>query len=112
MLNFKPKKILTTDTDLHLDLLADETKIKEIVHKKLSVLNEATSEDEHVVDALNLEGNNINNLKFQQTEKQSGSESSNSDSDSNDSSSDSNGTRTSGSRTKNQPTEIKNNVLV
>jgi hypothetical protein len=70
MSNIKPKKILTTDTDLYLNLLADDSKIKDLPPQKLTVLNENTSEDdEHVVDALNLEGNLPNNLKFQQTEK-------------------------------------------
>jgi len=69
---FKAKKIITTDTDLYLNLLVDEAKIKDLPPKKLTVVNESTSEDdEHVVDELNLEGNtNNNNLKFQGTEKQ------------------------------------------
>ena len=45
MSNIKPKKVLTTDTDLYLNLLADETKIKEIPVQKLSVVNENTSDD-------------------------------------------------------------------
>jgi hypothetical protein len=70
MSNIKAKKIITTDTDLFLNLLADESKIKEQLPQKLTVVNENTSEDdEHVVDALNLEGNNISNLKFHQTDK-------------------------------------------
>jgi hypothetical protein len=70
MSNIKAKKIITTDTDLFLNLLADESKIKEQLPQKLTVVNENTSEDdEHVVDALNLEGNNLNNLKFHQTDK-------------------------------------------
>jgi hypothetical protein len=70
MSNIKAKKIITTDTDLFLNLLADESKIKEQLPQKLTVVNENTSEDdEHVVDALNLEGNNTNNLKFHQTDK-------------------------------------------
>ena len=71
MSKINPKKIITTDTDLFLNLLADDTKIKEQLPQKLTVVNENTSEnDEHVVDALNLEGgNNINNLKFHQTDK-------------------------------------------
>jgi hypothetical protein len=74
MSNFirKAKKVITTDTDLYLNLLVDDTKIKDLPPKKLTVVNESTSEDdEHVVDELNLEGNNNNNnLKFQGTEKQ------------------------------------------
>jgi hypothetical protein len=70
MSNFKPKKIITTDTDLYLNLLADETKLKEQIPQKMNIINENSSDnDEHVVDALNLEGNNPSNLKFQQTEK-------------------------------------------
>jgi hypothetical protein len=70
MSNIKAKKIITTDTDLFLNLLADDSKIKEQLPQKLTVVNENTSEDdEHVVDALNLEGNRMNNLKFHQTDK-------------------------------------------
>jgi hypothetical protein len=65
----KPAKFQTTDTDVFLNLLADDSKIKDQVVKKMEVLNENTSEDEHIVDALNLEGTNANNLKFQQTDK-------------------------------------------
>jgi hypothetical protein len=65
----KPAKFMTTDTDIFLNLLADESKIKDQPVQKMTVLNENTSEDEHVVDALNLEGNNTGNLKFQQTDK-------------------------------------------
>ena len=78
MSNFKPKKIITTDTDLFLNLLADDTKIKDIPQPpKMTVINENTSDDdEHVVDALNLENNSNANLKFQQTEKQNSDHSS------------------------------------
>jgi hypothetical protein len=71
MSKINPKKIITTDTDLYFNLLADDSKIKEQLPQKLTVVNENTSEDdEHVVDALNLEGtNNLNNIKFQQTDK-------------------------------------------
>jgi hypothetical protein len=100
MSNIKPKKVLTTDTDLYLNLLADETKIKEMPVQKLSVVNENTSDDdEHVVDALNLEGNStFNNLKFQQTDKKSD------DSHSSDSRSDS-----SRSDRREEKSDIKNN---
>ena len=100
MSNIKPKKVLTTDTDLYLNLLADETKIKEIPVQKLSVVNENTSDDdEHVVDALNLEGNStFNNLKFQQTDKKSD------DSHTSDSRSDS-----SRSDRREEKSDIKNN---
>ena len=70
MSNIKPKKVITTDTDLYLNLLADDSKIKDLPPQKLTVVNENTSDDdEHVVDALNLAGNEMNNLRFQQTEK-------------------------------------------
>jgi len=63
--------VTTTSTDLFLNLLADDTKIKDLPPQKLQVVNEGTSEDdEHVVDEINLNGNNNNNLKFQGTEKQ------------------------------------------
>jgi hypothetical protein len=70
MSNIKPKKVITTDTDLYLNLLADDSKIKDLPPQKLTVVNENTSDDdEHVVDALNLAGNEMNNLRFQQTER-------------------------------------------
>jgi len=70
MSNIKPKKVITTDTDLYLNLLADDSKIKDLPPQKLTVVNENTSDDdEHVVDQLNLAGNTMNNLRFQQTEK-------------------------------------------
>jgi hypothetical protein len=65
----KPAKFQTTDTDIFLNLLADESKIKDPVVKKMEVLNENSTDDEHIVDALNLEGNSTNNLKFQQTDR-------------------------------------------
>ena len=55
-MSHKPAKFQTTDTDVFLNLLADESKIKDQPVQKMTVLNENTSEDEHVVDALNLEG--------------------------------------------------------
>jgi hypothetical protein len=94
MSKFKSNKVLTTDTDLFLNLLADDTKIKDIPIQKLTVVNEGTSEDdEHVVDELNLEGNNNNNLKFQGTEKQEDGD----NDDDNDDSEYTDETRTSGS---------------
>jgi hypothetical protein len=75
-----PGKVHTTDTDLYLNLLADDTKIKDLPPQKLTVINEETSDDdEHVVDQLNLEGNNNNNLKFQGTENQDDGNNGNSD---------------------------------
>ena len=65
----KPAKFQTTDTEIFLNLLADDSKIKDQPVQKMTVLNENTSEDEHVVDALNLEGTNTGNLKFQQTDR-------------------------------------------
>jgi len=65
----KPAKFQTTDTDVFLNLLADDSKIKDQPIQKMEVLNENTSEDEHVVDALNLAGTNTGNLKFQQTDR-------------------------------------------
>jgi len=110
MSNFKPKKILTTDTDLFLNLLADETKIKELPPpQKMTVINENTSDDdEHVVDALNLEGNNNNNLKFQQTEKPA-SEGSGSDSDSYESGSYQSSKSSRSSKNSIKKEDIKNN---
>lgn len=68
-MSHKPAKFQTTDTDVFLNLLADDSKIKDQPVQKMTVLNENTSDDEHVVDALNLENNNTTNLKFQQTDK-------------------------------------------
>lgn len=68
-MSHKPAKFQTTDTDVFLNLLADESKIKDQPVQKMTVLNENTSEDEHVVDALNLEGTTAGNLKFQQTDR-------------------------------------------
>ena len=108
MSNIQPKKIITTDTDLYLNLLADDTKIKDLPPQKMTVINENTSEDdEHVVDALNLEGNKMNNLKFQQTEKQN-SEGSNDDSGSYSDSYESKTTKNSEKSIKKE--EVKNNV--
>jgi len=84
-MSHKPAKFQTTDTDVFLNLLADDSKIKDQPVQKMTVLNENTSEDEHIVDALNLENNNTTNLKFQQTDKaesdKSGSESGSYDSE-------------------------------
>lgn len=84
-MSHKPAKFQTTDTDVFLNLLADESKIKDQPVQKMTVLNENTSEDEHVVDALNLEGTTAGNLKFQQTDRPdsdgSGSESGSYDSE-------------------------------
>jgi hypothetical protein len=111
MSNIKPKKILTTDTDLYLNLLADDSKIKDLPPQKLQVLNENTSEDdEHVVDALNLEGNISNNLKFQQTEKQNSEKSEYSDEGSYDSRSYGSGSEKSKKSVVEKKEEIKNNV--
>jgi hypothetical protein len=116
MSNIQPKKILTTDTDLYLNLLADDTKIKDLPVQKLTVVNEATSEDEHVVDAINLEGNNLNNLRFQQTEKANSDKSKHDDDDDYDDdysdsyksgSNASNGTKKSVAKAAD---EVKNNV--
>jgi hypothetical protein len=95
----KAKKIITTDTDLFLNLLADDTKIKDLPPQKLTVVNEGTSEDdEHVVDEVNLEGNKNNNLKFQGTERQEDDNNRNDDDDdSRDASEYTDETKTSGS---------------
>jgi len=69
-MSLKPTKNMTTDTDIFLNLLADESKIKDQPIQKMTVLNENTSEDDYVVDAINLEGKSQSNLKFQQTDKQ------------------------------------------
>jgi hypothetical protein len=120
MSKINPKKIITTDTDLYLNLLADDTKIKEQLPQKLTVVNENTSEDdEHVVDALNLEGtNNLNNLKFQQTDKAPSEKSNEDDYDSDDdyshSDKSSKSSRSSRSSKSVKPVksvaEVKNNV--
>jgi len=108
-MSFKSTKIQTTDTDLLLNLLADENKMKDVPIPKMTVLNENTSDDdEHVVDAINLEGRTPSNLKFQQTEKLDSSRSSKSSgSDESDGSYDS---ESSGSKSRvTAKTEIKNN---
>lgn len=100
----KPAKFQTTDTDIFLNLLADDSKIKDQPVQKMTVLNENTSEDEHVVDALNLEGTNTGNIKFQQTDKQDsdGSESGSGSYDSEDS-------RSSKSSQKTKSQQVINN---
>ena len=108
-MSFKSTKIQTTDTDLLLNLLADENKMKDVPIPKMTVLNENTSDDdEHVVDAINLEGRTPSNLKFQQTDKLDSSRSSKSSgSDESDGSFDS---ESSGSKSRvTAKTEIKNN---
>jgi hypothetical protein len=55
MSNIKPKVELSTSTDLHLDLLADPTKIKPI-KKNISLTNiseKSDEEDSHVVEQIN-----------------------------------------------------------
>jgi hypothetical protein len=100
----KPAKFQTTDTDIFLNLLADDSKIKDQPVQKMTVLNENTSEDEHVVDALNLEGTNTGNIKFQQTDKpeSDGSESGSGSYDSEDS-------RSSKSSQKTKSQQVINN---
>ena len=100
----KPAKFQTTDTDIFLNLLADDSKIKDQPVQKMTVLNENTSEDEHVVDALNLEGTNTGNLKFQQTDRpdSDGSESGSGSYDSEDS-------RSSKSSQKTKSQQVINN---
>jgi len=108
-MSFKSTRIQTTDTDLLLNLLADENKMKDVPIPKMTVLNENTSDDdEHVVDAINLEGRTPSNLKFQQTDKLDSSRSSKSSgSDESDGSFDS---ESSGSKSRvTAKTEIKNN---
>lgn len=116
MSKINPKKIITTDTDLYLNLLADDTKIKEQLPQKLTVVNEHTSEDdEHVVDALNLEGtNNLNNLKFQQTDKAPSEKSNEDDYDDDDythsDKSSKSGKSSKSSKSVKPVAEVKNNV--
>jgi hypothetical protein len=55
MSNIKPKVDLSTSTDLHLDLLADPTKIKPI-KKNISLTNiseKSDEEDSHVIEQIN-----------------------------------------------------------
>ena len=55
MSNIKPKVELSTSTDLHLDLLADPTKIKPI-KKNISLTNiseKSDEEDSHVIEQIN-----------------------------------------------------------
>ena len=114
MSKINPKKIITTDTDLYLNLLADDSKIKEQLPQKLTVVNEHTSEDdEHVVDALNLEGtNNLNNLKFQQTDKAPSEKSNEDDYDDDDdySQSEKSSKSSKSSKSVKPVQEVKNNV--
>ena len=61
MSNIKPKVELNTSTDLHLDLLADPTKIKP-QKKNISLSNiseKSEDEDSHVVDNINKEASTI-----------------------------------------------------
>jgi hypothetical protein len=114
MSNFKPRKIITTDTDLFLNLLADDTKIKEQPPQKMTVIKEDTSDDdEHVVDAVNLEGNNGNNLRFQQTEKNNSDRSGDDDDDDSRSGSysDSYDSRSSGSSKSTKKSAKKEEVI-
>jgi len=112
-MSFKSTRIQTTDTDLLLNLLADENKMKDVPIPKMTVLNENTSDDdEHVVDAINLEGRTPSNLKFQQTDKPESSRSSKSSgSDNSDESDGSFSSDSSGTKSRvTAKTEIKNNV--
>jgi hypothetical protein len=86
MSNIKPSVQVNTSTDLHLDLLADPTKIKP-QKKNISLTNITESDDDadsHIVETLNK--NSPNGRKSSKTETSTSSKSSNSSSNSKSSS--------------------------
>jgi len=80
MSNIKPKVDLSTSTDLHLDLLADPTKIKPI-KKNISLTNiseKSDEEDSHVVEQINKKESSVSSSSRKSSYASSSSKSSNS----------------------------------
>ena len=80
MSNIKPKVDLSTSTDLHLDLLADPTKIKPI-KKNISLTNiseKSDEEDSHVIEQINKKESPVSSSSRKSSYASTSSKSSNS----------------------------------